>query len=333
MNKPLPKTDAGIFLWMTWQGMQKAGLDCQAIFASVGMDGAAPDTSQRRINSPQARFWQAAEEVSGDPDIGLHTAELMPPFRGQVLEYLFLSSPTFEEGLLRVVRYGRLLSDALDPDVSVHDDHVRLRGFNHPVRHYLEAAILVVVRFLGHVTDGDFQPTEIWLPHASGASDSEYRRVFGCPVRLGMEEGAILFDRVLMARPSPAAEPELLAVHETLARQRLTDLERRDLIARVEQELGDLLERGDVRLERVAERLEMTPRALKEELSRSEMPFKSLVARYRERLARRLLARTEEPLDQIIYLTGFSEPAAFTRAFKRWTGETPTEYRRRRRDE
>ena len=333
MSNTLPKTDAGIFLWMTWQAIQAMGLDCQAIFASVGMDGEAPDTNQRRINSPQARFWQAAEAVSGDPDIGLHTAERMPPFRGQVLEYLFLSSPTFEEGLYRAVRYGRLLSDALDPGVSVEGDRVRLYGFDHPVRHYLEAAVLVVVRFLEHVTDGDLQPKEIWLPHASGASDAEYRRVFGCPVRLGMEEGAILFGRALMARPSPAAEPELLAVHENLAQQRLADLERRDRIARVEQELGDLLERGDVSLERVAERLGVTPRALKEELSEAGMPFRNLVARYRERLARRLLARTDEPLDQIIYLTGFSEPAAFTRAFKRWTGETPTAYRQRRRGE
>ncbi|MFX6645063.1 helix-turn-helix transcriptional regulator, partial [Acinetobacter baumannii] len=58
--------------------------------------------------------------------------------------------------------------------------------------------------------------------------------------------------------------------------------------------------------------------------------FNDLVARYRERLARRLLARTQEPIDQIVYLTGFSEPSAFTRAFKRWTGETPTAYRQRR---
>ena len=60
-----------------------------------------PDPQARRENSTQQRFWRAAERISGDPDIGLHTGALMPPFRGQVMEYLFLSSPTFGEGLAR----------------------------------------------------------------------------------------------------------------------------------------------------------------------------------------------------------------------------------------
>lgn len=330
-NEGIPRTDAGIFLWMTWQAMKKAGLDCQAIFASVGMPDAPPDRNQRRINAPQQQFWSTAEQVSGDPDIGLHIGDLMPPFRGQVMEYLFLSSPTFGDGLRRAVRYNRLLTDAIELAFRIDGDTAVLHNLNHPVRHYLECAVAIQLRFLAHVTDGKFQPREIWLPHTGGASAEEYQRVYGCPVRLGQPEGAILFDADLLKRPSPAAEPQLLAVHEQLARQRLEDLERRDLIARVERELGDLLERGEVSLEAVAERLNRNPRTLRADLARGETHFKAVVARYRERLARRLLARTDESIDQIVYLTGFSEPSAFTRAFKRWTGETPTGYRQQRR--
>ena len=99
----IPASDNGTFLWMTYQAMSKAGLDCAAIFASVGMPDEPPDRSQRRINSPQQRFWDAAEMVSGDPDIGLRIGGMLPAWRGQVLEYLFLSSPTFGEGLHRAL--------------------------------------------------------------------------------------------------------------------------------------------------------------------------------------------------------------------------------------
>ena len=58
--------------------------------------------------------------------------------------------------------------------------------------------------------------------------------------------------------------------------------------------------------------------------------YEKILAQYREKLSRKLLANTQESLDQIVYLTGFSEPSAFSRAFKRWTGETPSAYRQRK---
>ncbi|HET8730688.1 MAG TPA: AraC family transcriptional regulator [Moraxellaceae bacterium] len=319
-----------MFLWMTWQAMQRAGLDSAAIFASVNLPDEPPDPQARRENSTQQRFWRAAERISGDPDIGLHTGALMPPFRGQVMEYLFLSSPTFGEGLARALRYHRLLTDALSFTLRVEGNVAVLEGFAHPVRHYLECALCIFLQFWRHVTDGDFHASEIWLPYADGAAPADYERIYGCPVRLGMPHGAILFDAALLARPSPAAEPQLLAMHEALAAQRLADLERLDLVSRIERELGGLLEAGEVTLERVAERLGRNPRTLRHDLATAGTSFNDVVARYRERLARRLLARTQESMDQIVYLTGFSEQSAFTRAFKRWTGETPTDYRRRK---
>lgn len=326
-------SDNGIFLWMAYQAMQKAGLDSAAIFASVNMPDELPDPQARRDNSTQQRFWRAAERISDDPDVGLHLGSHMPLFRGQVLEYLFLSSPTFGEGLRRASHYNRLLTDALQIVLREEGKTAVLSGLTHPVRHYLECATAIFLQFLRHVSEGEFNPQEIWFMHAEGANAADYERIYGCPVRLGMTEGAIRFDALLLTRPSPAAEPQLLAMHEALAEQRLTDLERRDLVSRIERELGGLLEAGEVALETVAGKLGRHPRTLRADLTQAGTNFNEVVARYRERLARRLLARTQEPIDQIVYLTGFSESSAFTRAFKRWTSETPSDYRRRKQAE
>ncbi len=329
----IPASDNGTFLWMTYQAMSKAGLDCAAIFASVGMPDEPPDRSQRRINSPQQRFWDAAEMVSGDPDIGLRIGGMLPAWRGQVLEYLFLSSPTFGEGLERALRYSRLMTDAMQFQLRVEGERAILSGLSHPVRHYLECATCIVLRFLRHVSEADFQPQHIQFEHAEGASGTLYESVYRCPVVLGAEEGALVFPAALLDRASPAAEPELLAVHEKLALQKMADLARQDFLLTLERELGSLLEQGDASLDALAARVGRKPRALRAELEEAGTSFKQLLAGYRERLSRRLLARTQEPIDQILYLTGFSEPAAFTRAFKRWTGETPSAYRKRKQSE
>jgi len=330
-SKPYTQSsDAGIFLWMTYHAMAKMGLDTAAIFASVALPDQPPDLTARRANNTQATFWQAAERISGDTDIGLHTGGMMQPYRGQVIEYLFLSSPTLGAGLTRALRYHRLWTDAMQMTLQVEGDSARISGLNHPVRHYLECAVAVFLQFFRHFSEGEFVPSQIWLPHQTGASAEEYQRVYGCETRLGQTEGAIVFPACLLDRPSPAAEPQLFAVHDAIAAQYLQALDNRDLIPQIQRELGGLFELGEVTLEHLAARLQTTPRSLRSELANLGTSFNEVVAQYRERLARRLLARTTESLDQIIYLTGYSEPAAFTRAFKRWTGETPTDYRKRK---
>ncbi len=326
----IQSSDAGIFLWMTYHAMKQAGLDTAAIFASVALPDQPPDHTARRANNTQAGFWHAAERISGDPDIGLHTGGLMQPYRGQVIEYLFLSSPTLGAGLSRALRYHRLWTDAMQMTLHIEGDTARIKGLTHPVRHYLECAIAVFLQFLKHFSEDRFAPIQIWLTHSTGASPAEYQRIYGCETLLGQPEGAIIFAASLLDLPSPAAEPQLFAVHDAIAAQYLQALENRDLIVHIQRELGSLFELGEVSLEHLAARLETTPRALRRELANLGTSFNEVVAQYRERLARRLLARTQESLDQIIYLTGYSEPAAFTRAFKRWTGETPTDYRKRK---
>ena len=324
-------SDAGVFLWMTYQTMQRMGLDAAAIFASVNLPDQPPDKTVRRDNATQRRFWDAAVRISGDADVGLHVGANMPPFRGQVIEYLFLSSPTFGEGLRRNQRYQAILTNAFRLDLRVEGDIAILSGLQHPVRHYLECALGVFLNFFKYISDGEFQPAEIWLTHAEGATAEEYQRVLGCPVRLGMPEGCIRFAASQLQRASPAAEPELLKIHENLAEQHLSMLEKHQLVDDIERLLGSgLLESGELDQVVIAERLNRNPRTLRADLQLIHTSFEKIVSNYREKLARRLLANTHESIDQIVYLTGFSEPSAFSRAFKRWTGETPTAYRQRK---
>ncbi len=101
-------------------------------------------------------------------------------------------------------------------------------------------------------------------------------------------------------------------------------------MAEVRRAIGETLESGVTSLETVAKRLNVPPRRLRTQLTDAGTSFNQVLADYRCRLAKRLLAHTAESIEQIVYLTGFSEPSTFYRAFKRWTSLTPIEYRKKK---
>ncbi|MEG2434138.1 MAG: helix-turn-helix domain-containing protein, partial [Acinetobacter sp.] len=179
-------------------------------------------------------------------------------------------------------------------------------------------------------TEGRFEPIYIDFNFSQGASDAEYFRVYECPVSLGQKETRLYFDPSILDYPLWQAEPELLQLHEQLALEKLQELARYDLVGEVRRAIGSTLESGETTLETVAAQLSITPRRLRTQLSEANTSFQQILSDYRCRLAKKLLANTNESVERIVYLTGFSEPSTFYRAFKRWTNETPVEYRKRK---
>ncbi|MEK9712313.1 MAG: AraC family transcriptional regulator [Thalassolituus sp.] len=329
--------DSGIMIQLAHQAMLTMGIDVDEVWKRLGI---TPELLQdRNIRTPheaQIVFWNVMEDVSGDADIGLHLGEHMPVYKGQVLQYLFLSSPTFGEGLTRALNYQRLLSDASQASVEIDSRQasILVESASDKVtglRHLNECMVLGLVRFFQYVTDDEFRPSAIEFAHAAPENAAEHERVFGCEVRFGCEENRIRFDDKLLSLPSLHAEPELLQLHEKLASEHVAKLERQDVVSRVYKVFGEVLETGQVNLDDVAARLEMKPRTLRTRLTEAGTNFNQLLADYRCNLAKKLLSSTDESIDEIVYLTGFSEPSTFYRAFKRWTNQTPVEYRNSRR--
>jgi len=330
------RTDAPILLRLAYQAMLKSGLPVDDILAHARISPALLDVeaSERTPFAGQHAFWRALEQFSGDPHIGLHLGEHLPVYRGQVLEYLISSSPTFGEGLRRSLAYQRLLSDAISARLMVDGGQAYLVDLadSSEQRHFAEALVIGAIRFFNSLTDGHFKPLGVHFTHTEGAPAAEYERVYGCPVTLGCRENRVYFEPAVLDHKVWHAEPSLLRLHEKMANEKLAELVRLDLVGEVKRAIGEMLESGETSLEAVAQRLGMSARRLRTELEEAGTSFNHVLADYRSRLARRLLARTDESIEQIVYLTGFAEPSTFYRAFKRWTNETPIEYRRRKQE-
>jgi AraC-like DNA-binding protein len=324
-------TDSGTLVRMAYQGLLNLDVDADEVLRRCGMDPAQLYKPNLRTHfSAQPLFWEAAAELSGDPCIGLHLGEKMPVYKGQILEYLLLSSTTFGDGLKRVLSYQRLISDAMHGEVTESPTPYLTNYFSehqYLTPHLAEAMVVSLIRFLQSVSDDKFKPTRICFTHAAKTNLEEYQRVFQCPVEFNTQQFKLYFDPKILDYRSPYAEPELLSMHVQSADQHMEQLEKRDLILEVRSQVGALLESGDITLERISHELSIRPRQLRHQLTLAGTSLQRIITQHRKSLSRRLLSQTDESIAEIVYLTGFSEPSTFYRAFKRWEGMTPIEYR------
>lgn len=319
---------------LIYEAMKAKGIDTDLVFSRLGVDADYVYTEQLRTpHSAQLFFWQVVEEVSGDRDVGLHLGQLLPVYKGQVLEYLFLSSPTFGEGLRRAKNYQRLLSDAANTDLLIEGENACMvldaaSDEVRQLRHFNECFVQGLITFFRSITDDRFYPARVEFEHEREDGHDHVRDILGCEVVFGAEENRLYFPASLLSHASPHAEPELLDLHERLASEQVARLEKKDIVGQVERIIAELLDSGEVTLDAVATRLGIKPRTLRTRLTEAEASFNQILADFRYRLARQLLATTDESIDEIVYLTGFSEPSTFYRAFKRWSDMTPIEYRK-----
>lgn len=332
-------SDSSFLIQLVYPAMLEMGLDVERVVSECRISQQLlKDRSARFPHSAQAQFWRVLENLSGDPLIGLHLAEYVPVHRGQVLEYLFLSSPNFGEGLRRTQNYQRLVTDAMRFELvegeALSKVIVGFVGDDDPeMRHRNECFMRFIIRYFKAVSDGAFEAVEVKLTFAAAGDEEEYRRCFDCPVAFEQSEQAVIFNTDILAIPSARAEPELLKLHEKLANKQMERLSRQEIISDVKSVIAEMLELGQPGLESIAQRLGMNERVLRARLTEADTSFNQVLADYRCVLAKQLLARTDESIADVVYLTGFSEPSTFYRAFKRWTGLTPIEYRQQKQGE
>lgn len=329
--------DSGLLLQLVHEGMVKAGLDVNAIYSQLGYD--AEKLPLRELRTPhqqQAWFWETVEKVTGDADIGLHLCRHLPPYRGEILEYLLYSSPTLGEGVQRATKYLRLVSDALNVRL-VHDEQgaravIQAAALDPEQARHTEICVLYqMIQLIRSITEREPRIGKVRLRCSRRAPQAEYEKVLGAPVEFGCPQSEIWFDPAVLEFKLPHRDPDLLQLHEQLADKRLSSIERQDLIERIRTLFAQRLEWENCDLDDVAKALNMPARRLRFELARAGTSFSQVLSDFRFALAKRLLARTEEPIERVVYLTGFSEPSTFYRAFKRWSGVTPLQYREQKR--
>ena len=284
-----------------------------------------------------ARLWRAALQATQDAGFGLKVGASVGPASFNVVSYLLQSAPTLREALALVQRYQSLISDGgrfqtiageSASWVVYHPRQGTLAFSPHQVEAVL-AAVVVFSRWLSR-QGAALVPLAVQFNQPRIGPLAGYRAVFGCPVRFEQAFSGLLWDNALLDAPLPQADAQLAQAHHRLAAQRMAALnEDGALVQALRAWMASALHgRAPTRAE-AAQALGLGERTLARRLQARRQSFSLLLDEVRRDAALQALAQGDQSLADIGQWLGYAEPAVFWRAFRRWTGCTPAQWRAR----
>ena len=283
-----------------------------------------------------ASLWNELERQLDDPTVAMRVGRAFPFGSYDVLDYVFATSRGVRTGLDNVLRYFRLLIDQAEMEVESNGSAiVRYRLYNDTAglsRYSSEFTFSVVLdRLRGCADLDDWTPERVTFAHEARSDVSEYEAYFGCPVVFGAKLNEMILPSALLDAPMRRADPGL---NNVLQRHAASLMETLPVAVSfddsVRRELYLALTAGEHTpvVDDIAGRLAIGSRTLQRRLREADTSFATLLDELRFNLASRFLADPSMTIGEVGFLLGFSEPSAFNRAFRRWSGDTPGAYRR-----
>ena len=278
--------------------------------------------------------WALAADLTRDEALGIHLAESLPRGALDLIEYALRSSPSLEKGLDRLARYGRLVSDRVAARTHrkgesllflVHDTATTPL---HSAR--TEFALAVALKLVRDSTGSDITPVRVCFAHPAPQNTAEHRRFFRGRVRFGAGSSSMSLSAADASRPMREADPALAGIIRRRLENALGDRDRSSAGAtatRVRRWLVERLGQSDLSLDAVAAALALSRRTLTRRLADEGASFRQILDEVRGDFARALLQDRSLNIGDIAFFLQYSEPAAFHRSFRRWTGRTPQVFR------
>ncbi|WP_237050868.1 AraC family transcriptional regulator [Microvirga ossetica] len=190
----------------------------------------------------------------------------------------------------------------------------------------LDAALGVTVNILRTLCGSGWRPDEVLLPRAAPADQTLYRHHFRAPLRFNQESASIIFSARDLDLRIAGADPMMRALLEERIQQ-LKGAQGTEFSDDIRQLLRTRLTSNHCSADDIAHLLTIHRRTLSRRLKESGLGYRAITNEIRFEIARQLLQDTQVPLAQIAAALGYSEASAFTRAFRRWSGQTPTTWR------
>lgn len=337
MVGPMQSFDvAGYHLRGLFEGLRALQLDVDGMLDACEVDRALLADPEVRFPAIQmATLWMYAEAQYGKPTFGFDLALRVPFGKLELIDYLVAGCPTVGAGIECLAHHARLCASGFTFSI---DDHVHERESGRLVVPDMQLVTvglpnsmseyhwtLFVSRFR-KAAGPAFQPV-LFLREKPSVSASEQLEVFGRLPLIGEQEALFIPDaqwNIENAAQDPMLHRLLLAHAQDVAAR----LPKSDFLSQLHNNMVSAMHRGDPSIGRVATRMGFTPRTLQRRLEQDGLTFQQVLDELRGNLARQYLLGSQLSITEISGLLAYTDATAFGRAFRRWTGQSPAEFRR-----
>ena len=318
------------------KAIRAAGADPDRILAELELDRAILSLAEGFIPcSSFARLLEKAAAETEDPAFGLHFGARSNPKNIGALAYAVFNSPTVKAAFETAGRYIHLHNEAAEVAFSEENNlsyfgyRVKNFDFDEP-RQFVEYGMAAALNTLRVMVGSQWSPREVHFTHDAPATTSEHVQLFRAPLIFACSTNEFVMDNEFCKQPIPAADPNLFEILSRYLERVLRHVSKEDRrLESVRRKIAEALKDGSPKLAAVAKAMALSPRTLQRQLNACGTEFRSLVEDTRRHFALDYLKDANNTLTQIAFLLGYSEVSAFNRSFKRWTGKTPLDYRRR----
>jgi len=312
------------------------GVDASAVLRHAGIDPDCIHDPDARVSTSAAfAVFERAVRETGDEAFGLRAATAIPAGALEVFDVAARSAGTYLAALERIARYFAVVHDGATLAVDARGDAVTIVHANprtEPPPLAAAELLFALIVLRGRELTG--QPADlraVRFRHPAPRDRTPHDRFFGLPVTFGWPHDELEIRRGWLDMPLSSADATVAALVDRFLRTITAQLHSDDdLVGRVRRAIAETLSGGEPALETIAEKVAMSTRTLQRRLQSEHRSYADLLDDVRRELAVAHLAECRYSIAQVGYMLGFSEPSAFVRAFRRWTGLAPGEYRKAR---
>lgn len=314
--------------------LRHRGVDVATFCRELGLPERAPENPDARVSlAVMGRAWVRAYALTGDAALALRVGAEATLSGLGIAGLVAAHAETVGEALESVGRYFVLVSGGLELSVTTDQSGGALRVINQGTsatewRLVIERIFASAVAILRHETGGRGQPDRAEFSFAKPDHAAVYRELIVGDCRFGAECDALRFTREVLETSMAGRHARLQQVLTREAEQSLESLTSQPTLSqRLRTLVEELMGRGRCQASDAARALGMSERTLQRRLAEEDMTFQAVLDTVRHEQCLALLAARRLSMEQIAFACGFEEPSSFYRAFRRWTGKSPAQFR------